>query len=292
MHKAGFVNIIGNPNVGKSTLMNALVGEQLATITHKAQTTRHRIMGIVNGPDFQVVYSDTPGIVNPAYQLHQKMLGYIKTAIDDADVILYLVETGEKTIKNEDIINKINQLKIPILLLINKIDLGNEEKVIETAQFWQAQIPKAEIKAISALHGFNVDKVLPRIVELLPENPKYYPDDQLTDRYERFFAAEIIREKLLLLYNKEIPYSCEVGIESYKEDDEIIRINALIFTERDSQKGILIGKEGKSMKKLGIESRKDLEKFFQKHIHLELKVKVLKDWRNNENLLKKFGYIQ
>ncbi len=289
-HKAGFVNIIGNPNVGKSTLMNAFVGERLSIITSKAQTTRHRILGIVNGEDFQVLLSDTPGIIKPAYQLQESMMDFVKSAFEDADVLLYLVELGEKELKDEEFFKKITNAKIPVLLLINKIDNGNEELLKEALELWQEKVPNAEIFAISALRGFGVPEVFTRIIELLPESPAFYPKDQLTDKPERFFVNEAIREKILMQYKKEIPYSVEIDTEEFFEDDDIIRIRSVIMVERESQKGIIIGHKGQAIKWVGIEARKDLEKFFGKQIHIELYVKVNKNWRNDMRQLKRFGY--
>ena len=289
-HKAGFVNIIGNPNVGKSTLMNALVGERLSIITSKAQTTRHRILGIVNDENFQIIFSDTPGIIKPAYELQESMMDFVKSAFDDADVLIYMVEIGEKELKDDSFFNKIKNLKIPILLLINKIDTSNQTEVEEKILYWKEKVPNAEIFLISALENFNVQGVFDRIVELLPESPAFYPKDQLTDKPERFFVNETIREKILLNYKKEIPYSVEVETEEFHESDKIIRIRAVIMVERDTQKGIIIGHKGAAIKKVGIDARKDLEKFFDKKIHLELYVKVNKDWRSNKNQLKRFGY--
>lgn len=289
-HKAGFVNIIGNPNVGKSTLMNALVGERLSIITSKAQTTRHRILGIVNGEDFQVLFSDTPGIIKPAYEMQEAMMGFVKSAFEDADVLIYMVEIGEKGLKDEAFFNKIAHAKIPVLLLINKIDTSDQEQLEEAVAYWGEQIPNAEIRPISALQDFQVKEVFERIVELLPDSPPYYPKDALTDKPERFFVNEIIREKILLNYKKEIPYSVEIETEEFLEDDEIIRIRAVIMVERESQKGIIIGHKGAALKKVGIESRVELEKFFGKQIHLETYVKINKDWRTNVRQLKRFGY--
>lgn len=291
-HKAGFVNIIGNPNVGKSTLMNAFVGERLSIITSKAQTTRHRIMGIVNGDDFQVLLSDTPGIIKPAYQLQENMMDFVKSAFEDADILLYLVELGEKELKDEAFFNKITNSKIPVLLLINKIDKGNEELLSEALKLWQEKVPNAEIFAISALQNFGVPEVFNRIIELLPESPPFYPKDQLTDKPERFFVNEAIREKILMHYKKEIPYSVEIDTEEFFEDENIIRIRSIIMVERETQKGIIIGHKGSALKRVGTEARKDLEKFFGKQIHLELYVKVNKDWRSNEKQLRRFGYNQ
>ncbi len=289
-HKAGYVNIIGNPNVGKSTLMNAFVGERLSIITSKAQTTRHRILGIVNGDDFQVLFSDTPGIIKPAYQLQESMMDFVKSAFEDADILLYLVELGEKELKDEAFFNKITHAKIPVLLLINKIDQGNEELLQEALAHWKSKVPNAEIFAISALRNFGVPEVFTRIIELLPESPAFYPKDQLTDKPERFFVNETIREKILMHYKKEIPYSVEIDTEEFFEDENIIRIRSIIMVERETQKGIIIGHKGTALKRVGVESRKDLEKFFGKQIHLELYVKVNKDWRSNERQLRRFGY--
>ncbi|MBT8263443.1 MAG: GTPase Era [Bacteroidia bacterium] len=291
-HKAGFVNIIGNPNVGKSTLMNAFVGERLSIITSKAQTTRHRILGIVNGEDFQVILSDTPGIIKPAYQLQQSMMEFVKSAFEDADVLLYLVELGEKQLKDEAFFSKIKNSTIPVLLLINKIDKGDEEQLAEALKLWQDQVPNAEIFAISALENFGVAEVFQRIVELLPESPPFYPKDQLTDKPERFFVNEIIREKILMHYKKEIPYSVEIDTEEFFEDEKIIRIRAVIMVERESQKGIIIGHKGAALKRVGVEARKDLETFFGKQIHLETYVKVNKNWRSDKRQLRRFGYNQ
>ncbi len=289
-HKAGFVNIIGNPNVGKSTLMNAFVGEKLSIITSKAQTTRHRILGIVNGDDFQVILSDTPGIIKPAYELQTSMMDFVKSALEDADVLLYMVEIGEKALKDEAFFKKIQNSKIPVLLLLNKIDTSDQETLEAQMQHWQGLLPKAEIHPISALENFNVKEVFERILELLPEAPPYYPKDQLTDKPERFFVNETIREKILLHYKKEIPYAVEVETEEFLEDDDIIRIRSVIMVERDTQKGIIIGHKGSALKRVGIESRKDLEKFFDKQVHIELYVKVNKNWRSNSKQLRRFGY--
>lgn len=292
MHKAGFVNIIGNPNVGKSTLMNAFVGEKLSIITSKAQTTRHRILGIVNGDDFQVVLSDTPGIIKPAYELQNSMMDFVKSAFDDADVLIYMVEIGEKELKDEAFFNKITNSKIPVLLLLNKIDTSNQEQLEEQATLWQSKVPNAEFFPISALEGFNVKEVFDRIIELLPESPPFYPKDQLTDKPERFFVNESIREKILMHYKKEIPYAVEVETEEFFEEDNIIRMRSVIMVERETQKGIIIGHKGSALKRVGVEARKDLEQFFGKQVHLELYVKVNKNWRSNQNQLKRFGYNQ
>ena len=289
-HKAGFVNIIGNPNVGKSTLMNAFVGEKLSIITSKAQTTRHRILGIVNGDDFQVVLSDTPGIIKPAYELQESMMGFVKSAFEDADVLLYIVEIGEQALKDEAFFNKITNSTIPVLLLLNKIDTSNQEQLEAQVQFWTEKVTNAEIFPISALQGFNVKEVFNRILDLLPESPPFYPKDQLTDKPERFFINETIREKILLHYKKEIPYAVEIETEEFFEEEKIIRIRAVIMVERETQKGIIIGHKGAALKRVGVEARKDLETFFGKQIHLETYVKVNKNWRSNQNQLKRFGY--
>ncbi|WNH09162.1 GTPase Era [Thalassobellus suaedae] len=289
-HKAGFVNIIGNPNVGKSTLMNAFVGEKLSIITSKAQTTRHRILGIVNGDDFQVLFSDTPGIIKPAYELQESMMDFVKSAFEDADILLYMVEIGEQTLKDESFFNKITNSKIPVLLLLNKIDKSDQGQLEEQVQLWAEKVPNAEIIAISALEGFQVKEVFDRIIELLPESPAFYPKDQLTDKPERFFINETIREKILMHYKKEIPYAVEIETEEFFEEDTIIRIRSVIMVERETQKGIIIGHKGSALKRVGVEARKDLEKFFGKQIHLELYVKVNKNWRSNQNQLRRFGY--
>lgn len=290
MHKSGFVNIIGNPNVGKSTLMNALVGERLSIITSKAQTTRHRILGIVSDEDYQIIFSDTPGIIKPAYELQESMMDFVKTAFDDADILIYMVEIGEKILKDEKFFEKIRNAKIPVLLLLNKIDLSDQEKVKDQINFWMEQLPNAEILPISALEKFNIETIFNRIVELLPEGPAYYPKDQLTDKTERFFVNETIREKILIHYKKEVPYSVEVDTEEFLESDTLIRIRSVIMVERETQKGILIGHKGEALKRVGKEARKDLETFFQKKIFLELYVKVNKDWRNDTKQLRRFGY--
>ncbi|MFY8066229.1 GTPase Era [Flavobacterium sp.] len=291
-HKAGFVNIIGNPNVGKSTLMNAFVGERLSIITSKAQTTRHRILGIVNGDDFQVILSDTPGIIKPAYEMQKSMMDFVKSAFEDADVLIYMVEIGEKELKDEDFFNKIIHAKIPVLLLLNKIDKSNQEQLEEQIALWKEKVPNAEIYPISALENFNVKEVFARILELIPVSPAYYPKDALTDKPERFFVNETIREKILLNYDKEIPYAVEIETEEFLEDEKIIRIRSVIMVERDTQKGIIIGHKGGALKKVGMQSREDLEKFFGKQIHIELYVKVNKDWRSNAFQLRRFGYNQ
>jgi GTP-binding protein Era len=291
-HKAGFVNIIGNPNVGKSTLMNAFVGERLSIITSKAQTTRHRILGIVNGDDFQVILSDTPGIIKPAYEMQKSMMDFVKSAFEDADVLIYMLEIGEKELKDEAFFTKIIHSKIPVLLLLNKIDKSNQDELEEQIDLWKNKVPNAEIYPISALENFNVKEVFARILELLPVSPPYYPKDALTDKPERFFVNETIREKILLNYDKEIPYAVEIETEEFLEDEKIIRIRSVIMVERDTQKGIIIGHKGGALKKVGIQSREDLEKFFGKQIHIELYVKVNKDWRSNAYQLRRFGYNQ
>lgn len=290
MHKSGFVNIVGNPNVGKSTLMNALVGERISIITSKAQTTRHRILGIVNGDDFQIVYSDTPGVLKPNYRLQESMLNFSRSALTDADVLLYVTDVFDAYEKNIDFIEKVNLNTAPLLLIINKIDLIDEEKLVALVEKWKTLTPRAEIYPVSAIEKFNIEPLFKRIKELLPESPAFFDKDQLTDKSERFFVTEIIREKILLNYDKEIPYSVEVEVEQFKEEGNLLRINAVIYAERDSQKGIIIGHGGKSLKKVGTEARKDLEAFFEKKVFLELSVKVEKDWRNKDTKLKGFGY--
>ncbi|WP_196889178.1 GTPase Era [Aureivirga sp. CE67] len=289
-HRAGFVNIIGNPNVGKSTLMNAFVGEKLSIITSKAQTTRHRILGLVNGDDFQIIFSDTPGIIKPAYELQESMMDFVKSAFDDADILVYMVEVGESELKDEAFFNKIKRSKIPVLLLINKIDNSNQEEVEKKVNYWKEKVPNAEVYVISALENFNVEPVFERIVSLLPPSPPYFPKDQLTDKPERFFVNEKIREKILLNYKKEIPYAVEVETEEFTESDDIIRIRSVIMVERDSQKGIIIGHKGSALKRVGSEARKDLEKFFDKKVYLDLYVKINKNWRSDKNQLRRFGY--
>ena len=290
MHKSGFINIIGNPNVGKSTLMNNLVGEKLSIITSKAQTTRHRILGIVNGDNFQLIFSDTPGIIKPSYELQDSMMDFVKSALEDADVILYMVEIGEKSIKTPEVHNKIQSAKVPTIILLNKIDLSNQQELENQINIWSNKYPNTEIYPISALNNFNTEKVINRIIELIPESPAYFPKDQLTDKPERFFVNEKLREKILLYYNKEIPYSVEVQTEEFKEEESIIKIRSLILVERESQKGIIIGHKGVALKKIGTKARIDLEKFFGKKVFIELHVKVSKNWRSNPNQLKKFGY--
>jgi GTPase len=289
-HKSGFVSIVGKPNVGKSSLMNKLVGENLSIITAKAQTTRHRIMGILNGDDFQIVYSDTPGILEPKYELHQAMMGYVKVSLDDADLILLIVELEEKY--DEKLFEIFKSINTPILLVINKIDLAKGSQLKDKTDYWKSLVNAKEIIPVSAKNGTNLELLFNAIKNYLPEHPGYYPKDDLTDRSERFFASEIIREKIFLNYEQEIPYSTEVGIESFKEEDSIIRIRATIYVERDSQKGIVIGKGGSSLKKVGTEARQDMERFFGKKIFLETHVKVSENWRKQKLRLKQFGYLE
>jgi GTPase len=289
-HKSGFVNIVGNPNVGKSTIMNTLVGEKLSIITSKAQTTRHRIMGIVNGDDFQIVYSDTPGVLQPQSKLHESMLNFSRSALVDADVILYVTDVYEKTDKNRDYIESVQKTEVPVILIINKIDLANQEKIEEMVDPWKQILPKALIIPTSATENFNIDILLKKILEFLPEGPPYFPKDQLTDKSERFFIQEIIREKILLNYKKEIPYSCEVEVEEFKEGSDLIEIRAVIYVERDSQKGIIIGKKGDALKRTGTMARVDIEEFLEKKVFLGLFVKVDKDWKNKQKSLKRYGY--
>ena len=290
VHRSGFVNIIGNPNVGKSTLMNQLVGEKLSIITSKAQTTRHRIMGIVNGEDFQIVYSDTPGILKPNYKLQEKMMKFVRGAITDADVLLYVTDTVEDSDRSAEIIEKVRLSGIPTIVVINKVDLTTPDKLVALVEKWQALLPDAIIAPCSAKENFNVEGVFNLILERLPEGEPFYPKDTLTDKTLRFFASEIIREKILLNYDKEIPYSCEIAIDSYKEEPTIDRISATIYVARNSQKGIIIGHKGEKLKKVGQAARHDLEAFLQKKVFLELYVKVQDDWRNNDSQLKRFGY--
>ena len=293
MHKSGFVNIVGNPNVGKSTLMNALVGERLSIITSKAQTTRHRIMGIVNGEDFQMVYSDTPGVLSPNYKMQEKMLEFSRSALVDADVLLYVTEPQDTIDRNADFVQKVKRMAAAgtrVFLIINKIDLTTQETLESLVAFWHTQLPEAEIFPISAQERFGVAQLFDAIKDALPEGPAFFPKDQLTDKSERFFVNEIIREKILLNYDKEIPYSVEVEVESFIEEDDIIRISAVIYCERDSQKGILIGKAGAALKRVGSQARKDIEEFLQKRVFLQLFVKVDRDWRSNTGRLKHYGY--
>lgn len=289
-HKAGFINIIGNPNVGKSTLMNAFVGERLSIITSKAQTTRHRILGILNGDDFQAIFSDTPGIIKPAYELQTAMMKFVHSAVDDADVLLYMVEVGEKEPKNEEVFQQIVKAQQPTLVLVNKIDKSNPEDLSSTVESWSAKLPNAQVYAISALKNFGIEEVFKQILEYLPESPPFYPKDSLTDKPERFFVNEVIREKILMHYRKEVPYSVEVQTEAFEELEHIININTTIIVERKTQKGIIIGHQGKALTRIGTEARKDLERFFQKKIFLDLYVKVDKNWRSDERKLKGYGY--
>ena len=292
MHKAGFVNIVGNPNVGKSTLSNILVGERLSIITSKAQTTRHRIMGIVNTDEYQIVFSDTPGVLKPKFKLQESMLEYSTGALVDADVLLYVTDVVETPTKNKEFLEKVAREKVPIILVINKIDLlSGQVELVKIVEEWRALLPQAEIYPTSAKENFNVDQIMKRIVELLPENPPYFGKDALTDRSSRFFVTEIVREKILFTYDKEVPYATQVIVEKFDEGDDEIHIMAVIYVERDTQKGIIIGRQGKKLKHVGIESRKELEKFFEKHVYLQLFVKVEKDWRNQEKKLKAFGYL-
>ncbi len=289
-HKAGFVNIVGKPNVGKSTLMNILVGERLSIISSKAQTTRHRIVGITNTEDYQIVFSDTPGMLKPKYELHKSMMGFVNLSLEDADVILFVTDLYETDEEIEEVIQRINQSGVPVVLLINKIDLAKEGQLDEVTTYWTSRVQASAVIPISAKENFNIERILQEIVERLPEHPAFYDKEELTDRPERFFASEIIREKIFTNYKKEIPYSTEVGIEDFHEEETIIRIRATIFVERNSQKGIIIGDKGKMLKKVGTEAREDLEKFFGKKVFLETYVKVEQDWRKNKLKLKKFGY--
>ena len=292
MHKAGFVNIVGNPNVGKSTLMNALLGERISIATFKAQTTRHRIIGIYNTDDMQIVFSDTPGVLKPAYKLQESMLEFSNSALTDADVLLYVTDVVEKAEKNDDFIDKVSKLDVPVIVLINKIDLTDQQKLETLVESWHSLLPKAEIIPISASNKFNVDVVMRRVKDLMPDSPPYFDKDQWTDKPARFFVSEILREKILLYYDKEIPYSVEVVVEQFKEAEKKISINAVIYVERESQKGIIIGHQGKALKRVSTEARKSLEKFFGKTIYLETFVKVDKDWRNSDKELRNFGYDQ
>lgn len=290
MYKSGFVNIIGNPNVGKSTLMNELVGERLSIITSKAQTTRHRILGIVNGSDFQVIFSDTPGIVKPVYRMHENMMRFVRTAITDADVILYVTDVVETSDKNEDYISKLGKISAPVIVAINKTDLSDPAALQLLTSEWEKLLPNATIIPISALYKQNLALLFNTVLEKLPEGPVYYPEDSLTDRPERFFVSEIVREKIFLNYKKEIPYSCEVVIDSFKEGDDMVRIEAIIYVMRETQKGIIIGHHAEALKKTGIQARMDIEKFLGKKVYLGLQVKVAQDWRNSDKMLKRFGY--
>jgi GTP-binding protein Era len=290
MHKAGFVNIIGSPNVGKSTLINAILGQKLVITNAKAQTTRHRILGMLNADDYQLILSDTPGIIQPAYKLQESMMDAMESVFDDADVLVYMVEIGEKKGKDESVIERLSKTDKPLFLVINKIDKGNQSLLEETIDAWKEQLPNAQIRSISALEKFQIEELVTQMVALLPEHQPYFPKDQLSDKSERFVVNEVIRDKILSNYDKEIPYSVEVATESFKVEDSIIKISAVIFVERNSQKGILIGHKGAALKKVGTQARRDLERFFEKKVHLELFVKVNKDWRSNANALKRFGY--
>ncbi|MBR5042301.1 MAG: GTPase Era [Bacteroidales bacterium] len=289
-HRSGFVNIIGNPNVGKSTLMNALVGEKLSIVTAKAQTTRHRIMGIVNGEDWQIVYSDTPGILRPSYRLQQNMMNFVDGALGDADIILYVTDTVETPDKNGEYVNKLQRIECPVIVVLNKIDISTQEKVLELASWWKEQLPQAEVIPASAQERFNLDRILDAVVERLPVCPPWFDKDAFTDKNLRFFASEIIREKILLNYKEEIPYCCEVGIEAFKEGEDRYDIDAVIYVMRESQKGIIIGKKGAALKKVGTQARIDMEDFFQKKVFLSIFVKVDPDWRENKRELRRFGY--
>ena len=289
-HRSGFVNILGNPNVGKSTIMNALVGEKLSIITSKAQTTRHRIMGIVNGEDFQIVYSDTPGILRPRYKLQEKMMNFVNTALSDADMILYVTDVNEQNAFEGEYIDKIKESGIPVIIAVNKVDLTNQDDLEKVVDSWHQTFPDSPVIPVSALKNFNLDTLLNAILVKLPDSPPFFPKDQLTDKYERFFASEIIREKILINYKKEIPYSVEIEIESFKDEKNIIKIRALIHVTRDSQKGIIIGHKGSMLKRVGTEARRDMEDFFNKKVFLEIYVKVTKDWRDKPLVLKRFGY--
>ena len=289
-HKSGFVNIIGNPNVGKSTLMNALVGERLSIITPKAQTTRHRIFGILNEPEYQIVFSDTPGVIQPVYKMQEHMMKFVSDAFDDADVFLYLVEPGDRALKDEGFFQKLLNTNVPVLLIINKIDTTNQEKLEEEVAYWAEHLPNAEIIPISSLGQANTTSLLDRLIALIPPSPPYFDKDALTDKTERFFVSEIVREQILLNYKKEVPYSVEVDVEEFKEEEDIIRIRTVIYVARDTQKGIIIGHKGSKLKQVGIGARKQLESFFAKHVHLETFVKVKKNWRDSDLHLKRFGY--
>ncbi len=289
-HKAGFVNIVGSPNVGKSTLMNRMVGEKLSIVTSKAQTTRHRIHGLVNGEDYQIVFSDTPGVVNASYKLHEAMMGYVETSLKDADILLFITDMKETDMNHKETLERIQRLRIPVLVIVNKIDLGDQEKVVARMAYWQEKLPTAEIIPVSALHGFNTEKIWDRILELLPESPPYFDKEELSDRPVRFFVSEIIREKIFLHCEKEVPYACQGEIETYQEGDNITHIRALIVVERDSQRGIIIGKKGEMLKRIGREARLEIEQFIGQKVFLETYVKVDKDWRANEQKLKRYGY--
>lgn len=289
-HKSGFVNIIGSPNVGKSTLMNQMMGEKFSIITSKAQTTRHRILGIVNDEDYQIVFSDTPGVLDPHYKLHESMMGFVNTALKDGDVILLVTDIYEKKMNHQETLERLKKTSIPVLVLINKIDQGTQEVIEEKVDFWHKEMPNAEILPISALEGFNLEPIRKRILELIPESPPYYDKEELSDRPMRFFISEMIREKIFLHYKKEVPYATQVEVEEYHEDEDIIRIRAIIYVERKTQKGIIIGHQGQKIKRVGIDSRKDIQKFVDKKVHLELYVKVDKDWRGDDRKLERHGY--
>jgi GTP-binding protein Era len=289
-HKAGYVNIIGNPNVGKSTLMNALIGQKISIITHKAQTTRHRILGILNEKEYQIVFSDTPGVIKPAYKLQESMMNFVHSAFQDADVLIYMIEVGEKGLKDEKLFERLKKTSVPVLMLMNKIDLAEQDFVAQEMERWSGELPNAQLLPISALNNFNIDKIKDKLVEMLPVSPPYYDKDAITDKSERFFIEEIIREKILKHYKKEIPYSVQIEVEEFFEEEEIIRIRAIIYVMRESQKGIIIGHKGMGLKRIGTEARRDIEKMLDKKVFLATPVKVKKNWRNDNNQLKKFGY--
>ena len=289
-HKSGFVNIIGNPNVGKSTLMNALIGQKLSIITNKAQTTRHRILGILNEKDFQIVFSDTPGVIKPAYKLQENMMNFVQSAFQDADILIYMIEVGEKGLKDEKLFERLEKTSVPILMLLNKIDLAEQDFVAQEIERWSGILPNAQLLPISALNNFNLDKIKDKLVEMLPISPPYYDKDAITDKSERFFIEEIVREKILKHYKKEIPYSVQIEVEEFFEEEEIIRIRAIIYVMRESQKGIIIGHKGLGLKRIGTEARRDIEKMLDKKVYIETPVKVKKNWRNDNQQLKKFGY--
>lgn len=289
-HKAGYVNIIGNPNVGKSTLMNALIGQKLSIITPKAQTTRHRILGILNEKDYQIVFSDTPGVIKPAYKLQENMMNFVHSAFQDADVLIYMIEVGERGLKDEKLFERLKKTSVPVLMLMNKIDLADQDLVERELERWSGELPNAQLLPISALNNFNIDKIKEKLVEMLPVSPPYYDKDAITDKSERFFIEEIIREKILKHYKKEIPYSVQIEVEEFFEEEEIIRIRAIIYVMRESQKGIIIGHKGMGLKRIGTEARRDIEKMLDKKVFLATPVKVKKNWRNDKNQLKKFGY--
>ena len=289
-HKAGYVNIIGNPNVGKSTLMNALIGQKLSIITNKAQTTRHRILGILNEKEYQIVFSDTPGVIEPAYKLQENMMNFVHSAFQDADVLIYMIEVGEKELKDQKLFERLKKTNVPVLMLLNKIDLAEQDFVAQEMERWSSELPNAKLLPISVLNNFNIDKIKDKLVELLPVSPPYYDKDAITDKSERFFIEEIIREKILKHYKKEIPYSVQIEVEEFFEEEEIIRIRAIIYVMRESQKGIIIGHKGMGLKRIGSEARRDIEKMLDKKVFLATPVKVKKNWRNDNNQLKKFGY--